>query len=258
MLTWLIVGSFDRFFYLQKGFENLKSFDFLTFEAMKIKQNIPNAITLGNLALGFLAILLNDPLLSPMLILAAGVFDLLDGFLARWLNARSELGAQLDSLSDMISFGVAPAFLYYHHVSGNTYLDIALITLVPLFAALRLAIFNISEHQKNVFIGLPSPAAGLFLAFFVYGHSGMENNQSGPILLVLIPLFVALSMLIPIKMLSVKGFSKKTNFEKLLIILVIIGSLIFILAWGWKGLYLGVLWYVFVSLLSYLNPTKKN
>lgn len=110
------------------------------------------------------------------MIFVAAVFDFFDGFAARLLKAYSPLGAQLDSLSDVVSFGVAPSFIIYHYLSqqptaDSLSLELAGFNIIPfaafflaIFAALRLAKFNIDERQTTSFIGLPTPAMGLFVA----------------------------------------------------------------------------------------------
>jgi CDP-diacylglycerol--serine O-phosphatidyltransferase len=114
------------------------------------------------------------------MIFAAAVFDFLDGFAARLLNAKSPIGAELDSLSDVVSFGVAPSFivawlLSKMHIGWWVY-DVnafpMLAFFIAMFAAVRLAKFNIDPRQSESFIGLPVPAVGLFIAslpFLLFG-----------------------------------------------------------------------------------------
>jgi CDP-diacylglycerol--serine O-phosphatidyltransferase len=141
---------------------------------------LPNILTLFNLLAGSFAIFFafekSETLyLASYFILAALVFDFLDGFVARLLNAYSKIGAQLDSLADLVSFGIAPAVITYQMLlvalnvkSFSTDLPVAdiLILLSPVLlivsAALRLAKFNVDERQKRDFFGLPTPASALF------------------------------------------------------------------------------------------------
>jgi len=144
-----------------------------------IKKNIPNIITLFNLSSGVFAILLAAQSLlkeAAIMVIIASVFDFFDGFAARLLHAKSNIGKELDSLSDMVSFGVAPAVIMYYVLCG-CFLDyeiimnyetmivpLALIVILfPCFVALRLAKFNLDERQTTVFYGLPSPAAAFVL-----------------------------------------------------------------------------------------------
>ncbi len=144
-----------------------------------MKKHIPNAITCCNLLSGCISIVLmfnGYAVAAGAMIFIAAVFDFFDGFAARLLKAYSPLGAQLDSLSDVVSFGVAPSFIIYHYLSqqptaDSLSLELAGFNIIPfaafflaIFAALRLAKFNIDERQTTSFIGLPTPAMGLFVA----------------------------------------------------------------------------------------------
>ena len=148
---------------------------------LRIKNWIPNFITSLNIAAGGLSIILTFEGLitqAAYLILLAAVFDFLDGMSARLLNAYSELGKQLDSLADLISFGLAPAVIVYHVMKSTLLIDtlyphnietyklffLFSILLIPIFSALRLAKFNIDTRQTTSFIGLPTPANALFFA----------------------------------------------------------------------------------------------
>lgn len=138
---------------------------------MKIKLfTIPNLLTLLNLFCGSLAAVAvlryGDLRWAFYLILAAAVFDFLDGFAARLLKSYSEVGKELDSLADVVSFGLVPgAILYtmYGQAAGADYWGVLGFVLTA-FSALRLAKFNIDENQTDQFIGLPTPASALFVA----------------------------------------------------------------------------------------------
>ena len=138
-----------------------------------MKKHIPNIFTIFNLILGWLAIFFSYKFsfkISIYCILFASIFDYLDGFAARKLNVESKLGAQLDSLADFITFGIAPAIMIYNfsiteEIFSKPNFNLLLylnIGLIPVFAALRLAKFNSTTTQKSYFIGLPSPAFALF------------------------------------------------------------------------------------------------
>lgn len=130
-----------------------------------IRKSVPNMFTIGNLFLGILAIILvfNDyPALAAIMVIVAMLCDGLDGRVARALNAQSEFGKELDSLSDVISFGVAPAFIMYVVGFQNLNEPTAWIVtaIFPICGALRLARFNVVAGTPGYFIGLPIPAAG--------------------------------------------------------------------------------------------------
>ena len=129
-----------------------------------IVKHIPNTITSMNLLCGVLGVIasLNGRLeLGFELMILAAVFDFCDGLAARLLKAYSEIGKELDSLADDVSFGVLPAVMLYQ-ISGT---DILILKYLPLvlaaFSALRLAKFNLDERQHDSFIGLPTPAAAM-------------------------------------------------------------------------------------------------
>lgn len=144
---------------------------------MELKKHIPNVITCGNLLSGCFSILFiasGMPIKAAIMIFVAGLFDFLDGFAARTLKAHSPIGPDLDSLSDVVSFGVAPGLIMCYMM--NNALDLPRITLdgidlmpclaflLPVFAAIRLARFNIDETQKTAFRGVPAPAMAIFVA----------------------------------------------------------------------------------------------
>ena len=144
---------------------------------MSLKQHIPNTITCCNLVSGCLSIMflcMGMPVKAAIMIFVAGLFDFLDGFFARLLHVHSPIGADLDSLSDMVSCGVAPGFIMAWLMShtpdlppfGMFGINImpCLAFLLPVFAAIRLAKFNIDDTQKTSFRGLPAPGMAIFIA----------------------------------------------------------------------------------------------
>ena len=149
------------------------------------RKNIPNILTLLNLSCGAMSVYLASStetrIAAAYLILAAMVFDFFDGFAARLLRVSSATGKELDSLSDLVSFGLAPALLlmFYisdmpHMTSGSLFYLIPLL-LIPALSALRLARFNLDPRQSTHFIGLPTPANALFLTSLFL----MQNDMSG-------------------------------------------------------------------------------
>lgn len=190
-------------------------------------KHLPNSVSLCNLAAGFVAVVMafeNQILLAAWLILLAVLLDFMDGFLARLLNAASALGLQLDSLADLVSFGMAPAVLMLKLLElamrgneGITGLAEASVTgrvlllspvLLLLGAAIRLAGFNIRSGKED-FRGLATPAAGIFVAgitLFIFRQP--EAAITGfimqiPVLLVCI-LGIGFLMVLPIPMFSLK------------------------------------------------------
>lgn len=140
-----------------------------------ITKSIPNLFTLGNLFLGMLAIMLAFDgrfSLAAIMVIVAMLLDGLDGRVARALNCQSEFGKELDSLSDIISFGIAPALLMYTISFHSLPLGLAwtVTAVFPMCGALRLARFNVQKGIPGYFIGLPIPAAGGVLATLSLFH----------------------------------------------------------------------------------------
>lgn len=134
-----------------------------------ITKSIPSLFTIGNLFLGIIAIILvfnEKPDYAAMMVIIAMLLDGVDGRVARALNAQSDFGKELDSLSDVISFGVAPAFIMYVVAfQGVNEAAAWIITAIfPICGALRLARFNVIAGVPGYFVGLPIPAAGGVLA----------------------------------------------------------------------------------------------
>lgn len=159
---------------------------------MSLKQHIPNAITCGNLFSGCLSILFiacNMPVKAALMIFVAGLFDFFDGFAARLLKAHSPIGADLDSLADVVSSGVAPGFIMYWlmvraaDLPEVVWLGLSVLPclafLLPVFSAIRLAKFNVDDTQKTSFRGLPAPGMAIFIASLPLALSQMGHLTDG-------------------------------------------------------------------------------
>ncbi|MBP1996456.1 CDP-diacylglycerol--serine O-phosphatidyltransferase [Paenibacillus eucommiae] len=148
-----------------------------------ITKSLPSLFTVGNLFLGILSIILvfnNEPERAAVLVIVAMLLDGLDGRVARALNVQSEFGKELDSLSDVISFGVAPAFIMYVVAFNDpTLLSPGFAWIVtaifPICGALRLARFNVVAGTPGYFIGLPIPAAGGILCTLALFHGEINS-----------------------------------------------------------------------------------
>ena len=185
-----------------------------------MKRNIPNAITLLNLFLGCCAIpgILNGQFMTVFwLFFAAGLADFLDGFVARLVNAHSSIGKELDSLADMVSFGLLPGMLFYvllvYGFTGQTgydsiYWPAAPAFLITLFSAVRLAIFNLDERQTDHFIGLPTPSAALFtvglMLIFHFDSFGLGSFITRPLFLYPCILLLSFALVAELPMFSLK------------------------------------------------------
>lgn len=169
-----------------------------------LRKSLPSMFTIGNLFLGVLAIILvfnNNYERAAIMVIIAMLLDSLDGRVARALNAQSEFGKELDSLSDVISFGVAPAFIMY--VAAFTEMNSATAWIVtaifPICGALRLARFNVIAGVPGYFIGLPIPAAGGVLCTLALFH-----NELNAYILMLCTLLLSFLMVSTIKYPSFK------------------------------------------------------
>jgi CDP-diacylglycerol--serine O-phosphatidyltransferase len=234
---------------------------------------IPNIVTLVNLFGGTVAIVLalrGLPHYAGLVIFGCMVLDFLDGALARLLNARSKLGVQLDSLADLVSFGVAPATIVFHYLSMSVFgfQEGLLRTILPfaafiltVFSALRLARFNIEENQSDDFQGLPTPASAFFFAswpivlfFFperTVIYSAIITVVSSLPYLLLIVLFFSVLMVskIPMFSLKIKGLGFKENKIRLIFLGLILLSVIF---FGMPAIVLVIIFYIILSLTTFL------
>ena len=145
---------------------------------------LPSLFTIGNLFLGFSAVihaLRFEFETAGQLIVAAIIFDMLDGRIARLTGTTSEFGAQLDSLSDIVSFGVAPALIAYQWGLATLHRSFLAAFFFVMCAAIRLARFNVQRKvvDGRYFVGLPSPAAAGFIISIVYFHPEPLNDRLG-------------------------------------------------------------------------------
>jgi len=237
-------------------------------------KHIPNFITSLNLASGFISIIFilnGDINTASWLILLAMVFDFLDGFSASVLKAYSEIGKELDSLADVVSFGVAPGLIIYHlltaalsplnktglYVSGSAFSTLLLIpAIMPVCAAVRLAIFNTDTSQTTSFKGLPTPANALAVISVVLGgyYSGsafLATFIASPVSLIILSLTLSVLMVTRIPLLSLKFKSLKIKGNEGRYILIAVCAII-ILAFGIGSIPGIIPAYIVVSLLSLL------
>ena len=234
---------------------------------MKIVKHIPNAITCCNLLSGCTSILLTHSghlELAGLMIFMAAVFDFFDGFAARLLKAYSPLGAQLDSLCDVVSFGVAPSFIMYHYLNQVVSLELGSVNVaafaaffLAIFAALRLAKFNIDERQTTSFIGLPTPAMGIFVASlpFTLRHESlafMGALMTNPFFLFgVVALFSYLMVSeIPFFSLKVKSLKFKENKH---LYLVALFAIIKVAIFGLAAIPFVMLFYIIVAMFVKTN-----
>jgi CDP-diacylglycerol--serine O-phosphatidyltransferase len=225
---------------------------------MSIKQYIPNTITLANVLCGCLAILSLFQGEYTMVFwygFIAGWLDLGDGLAARVLNVKSDLGMQLDSLADMVTFGVLPGFVMYHLIAENITTESEYLAyigfVVTLSACLRLAIFNLDTRQTSNFVGIPTPANTAFIVglLLIWHHEslGLQEYLTIPVLIIL-SLISAFLLNSPFPMFSFK--MKNTKWEgnevRYLYLIITLGLIPFV---GWAIFTLGFILYVLMSVL---------
>jgi len=253
-------------------------------------KHIPNLFTLLNLFLGVTAIIFilqtGETLVfldqegltqvhlpekiawGAILIFCAGIVDFLDGFIARLFKASSPMGEQLDSLSDLVSFGVAPGLIIYQllrisFARGEAGLDVSMVFLLPALiipgaAAWRLAKFNLDEGQQYSFRGLPTPSAGLFIAslplilwFSDVDITNIIYNKWVLYLIIVVLSFLMLSNL-PLMGMKFKDFSFANNAPKYILAIVGLAAIILL---KWIAVPVILVAYVIVSLI-FKNKVK--
>lgn len=190
-----------------------------------MKKYIPSIFTLANLACGSLAILIGEIHAGSLLLIASMFFDAMDGTTARAFNAQSELGKELDSLCDLVSFGLAPAYLYYQLAPGLSKVYLLPVLVLVLASALRLAKFNLLAPSKY-FTGMPTPATAFFIVGILIAHQHdsrfITNLFNNNIIYCGIPLFLGFIMLSPLRMFSLKDMNKGLGENKFQVLLLLI------------------------------------
>jgi CDP-diacylglycerol--serine O-phosphatidyltransferase len=237
---------------------------------------VPNTITSFNVLSGCLSVVFafeGNMVAAGILIGVAAVFDFFDGMSARLLGAYSDMGKELDSLADVISFGLAPAVIA-HVLLRKTFLsgvDLEYATLaqlaiiffpfiITIFSALRLAKFNIDTRQTESFVGLATPANALVwasfpLILFYQPQSVISGWIVNPYFIIILSLVMSLMLVAELPMFSLKfknlSFAKnKTRF------LFLVLSLILLAVFNLAGIPLIILWYILLSILNTFG--KKN
>lgn len=229
-----------------------------------IKKHIPNTITCCNLISGCIAITFafkGNLELALVWIIIGAVFDFFDGMSARLLGVSSPIGKELDSLADVVTFGVAPSTIVFYLLTSMDYpvaIDTPLArTIIPYFAfimaafsALRLAKFNLDERQTSSFIGLPTPANALFWGAAIVGMKTMLMDTAWAMPAVLVMVLVMSWLLIaeiPMFALKFKQWGWKGNEVKYLFIA---SCVVLIAIFRIPAFSIIIIWYVVLSALT--------
>ena len=230
-----------------------------------MKKYIPNFITSLNIASGFTAIIYashGNILMASWFITAAMIFDFFDGFLARLLNAYSDIGKELDSLADIVSFGVAPAVILYQLMmnacspSGqfSQLLIIVVLAVMPVCAAFRLAIFNIDVSQIYNFKGLATPANAIAVITMVFASNFSDCEIiafliNSPVAIIIITITLSLLMVSRLELFSLKVSSLKLKGNESRYLMLVLLFIIFAII-GIAGVALIIPVYIIASLTS--------
>lgn len=244
---------------------------------MKVKGIIPNFLTQLNLLSGCIAVVLafgGHLLLTSLFIGFSLIFDFLDGLAARTLKIKTVTGRDLDSLADVISFGLVPAIMVFQLMQDSTDLPAACIGSQPLFpfvafllapaAAYRLALFNNDPRQGESFRGLPTPSAAIFLGSFplvildaeLHGdhfRNILAEMVTGYYWLALFVLVISTLMISGIRLLSLKFRTLKPR-DNIFRYILIAGAVVLVILFGYTAVFLLIPWYIVVSLIGSRTP----
>ena len=230
-----------------------------------MRKYIPSAITAGNLVCGFAAIQIGDFYWSPILLVCSFIFDGLDGLVARALGVTSEFGKQMDSLADVVSFGVAPAYLYFLLAPDDSWHCKVVPAVIVIAGTIRLAKFNISP-SRVYFQGLPIPANALFyigIIFALENNSDFFNEFFNNKLYYLLTPFVMSAMMLSFgfRMISIKSMTKHWK-DNIFHYIVAIVSVIIAIIYKYESIVYIVVAYILISIIhtivsKYLEKVAK-
>lgn len=230
---------------------------------MNLKAQLPNFLTLLNLlsgVLGILWVLEGQPLYGAYFVILSATFDFFDGFAARLLKVQSELGKELDSLADVVSFGVLPGILLYSLTKSQTEASfLSYCTLIiPMLSAYRLAKFNLDPRQSDRFIGLPTPANALLLTTIPHLADRWPELSpwlSSPITLVVIAWLTSLLLVVELPLIALKFKNSSLRDNSYRYALLLIGAVC--LVWlQLAGIPLVILAYLLLSGMENMLPKK--
>ena len=237
-----------------------------------IKNNLANAITLGNLfsgCVGAIHIISGDYQTTAICIILSLILDFFDGFVARALKANSNLGVQLDSLADMVSFGLVPGLtivvaltgidlrdplesINYASILASNNLWVPYLGLfITLFSCLRLAIFNLVEDQKYYFKGLNTPSNTILIFGLYYANKEVGSFEflfKNQIYLIILTIISSWLLISPIKMIAMKfkSMKLKDNYPKLALL---IGAIIILTVFKAVGIPIIIIYYILISII---------
>lgn len=228
-----------------------------------MKRHLPNFLTCCNLicgCFGIVFVLEGRDIPAAYFVWLAGAFDFFDGFVARMLKVHSNIGKELDSLADVVSFGVLPSLVMYRMISDASdssalpYIAFA----IAVFSALRLAIFNVDETQRDSFRGLNTPANTIFITSLPLLYNEVGRWLYQPATLVTITIVFSLLLVSRIEFFAFKFKSFRWEENKIRYIFLI-ASALFLVVFKFAGIPLIIILYIVLSLFTHgFSPAKKT
>jgi CDP-diacylglycerol--serine O-phosphatidyltransferase len=229
----------------------------------RLKKHLPNAITCANLFSGCIGIVLafkGELIAASYAIFLSAIFDFFDGLASRVLKSFSGIGKDLDSLADMVSFGVLPAVIMYQLLlqarqidNISPYLNF-IAFLIPVFSALRLAKFNVDTRQAEHFIGLPTPANAILIASFplILDHHNTYFTPSlqNPYVLSVLIITMCSLLVIEVPMMSLKFKNRDFN-KNIFRYLLLLFSAILILFFKFAAVPVVIVFYIILSFIQF-------
>ena len=222
---------------------------------------IPNLLTILNLICGCIALYFtfqDELVLTAYLIGFAVIFDFMDGAAARLLNVSNPIGKELDSLADMVSFGLVPGAVVFNLLEGSTLSQYSYIALIiPIFSAYRLAKFNVDENQNENFIGLPTPANCLvFISIPLISTFNSESTIAYlfeiPEILLIITILMSMALVSRINLFSLKFKNLKFKDNKFRFIFITM-SIILLTFIEFSAIPIIILIYMMMSIVKRKN-----
>jgi CDP-diacylglycerol--serine O-phosphatidyltransferase len=229
----------------------------------RLKKHLPNAITCANLFSGCVGIVLafkGELIAASYAIFLSAIFDFFDGLASRVLKSFSGIGKDLDSLADMVSFGVLPAVIMYQLLlqarqidNISQYLNF-IAFLIPVFSALRLAKFNVDTRQAEHFIGLPTPANAILIASFplILDHQNRYFTPSlqNPYVLSVLIIIMCSLLVVEVPMMSLKFKNRDFN-KNIFRYLLLLFSAILILFFKFAAVPVVIVFYIILSIIQF-------
>tara|TARA_B100001287_G_scaffold236150_1_gene208652 strand:+ start:1703 stop:2377 length:675 start_codon:yes stop_codon:yes gene_type:complete len=224
-----------------------------------MKKNIANFLTIINLLLGVLCIyqcFISNFVFSAFIIIACFFLDGIDGTIARFLKVDSEFGKQLDSFSDFVSFGLAPAFLIFLFFSSQFNNSLSyLFILIPVLSAIRLARYNINKKYVNKFLGLTTPANALLISsivliYYLDSNELFKNVVTNEYFIVILVFVSSLMLISNIETFEIRLDRIFIDQRKLFFIFI---SLTLLYIFSFSGMLMSLLFYITLSILKIIN-----